>query len=71
MPKQRISEKLSVASGAATETGKSRTNTAQESDGISIAYTVGGLKIAYVDNSHDIYGSTSKDHRQVVVGVTF
>ena len=66
-------KKVSVASGAATETGKSRTNTAQESDGISVAYTVGGLKIAYVDNSHDneSYGSTSKDYRQVVIGVTF
>jgi hypothetical protein len=45
----------------------------QESDGFSVAYTMGGMTISYVDNSHDneSYGSTNKDYRQVVVGVAF
>ena len=46
----------------------------QESDGFSVAYTLGGMTIAYVDNSHDNEGyndGTSKDYRQVVLGVAF
>tara|TARA_B100000674_G_C37913652_1_gene949770 strand:- start:715 stop:1746 length:1032 start_codon:yes stop_codon:yes gene_type:complete len=66
-------KKVSVNGVAGATKGSSRTNTAQESEGFSVAYTVGGLKIAYVDNSHDneSYGSTEKDYRQVVLGVSF
>ena len=46
----------------------------KSSDGFSVAYTLGGMTIAYVDNSHDNEGyndGTSKDYRQVVLGVAF
>jgi hypothetical protein len=53
--------------------GSQGTSVIQESDGFSVAYTLGGMTIAYVDNSHDneSYGSTEKDYRQIVVGVAF
>ena len=49
------------------------TSVLQESDGFSVSYTLGGMTISYVDNSHDneSYGSTSKDYRQIVLGVAF
>jgi len=54
--------------------GSSGQSDEQEAKGISVAYTVGGMNIAYVDNSFDNYNytkGTSKDYKQVVLGVAF
>jgi len=61
------------AGGGTAADGSQGEGVEQESEGLSIAYTIGGMKIAYVDNSHDneSYGSVSKDYRQVVLGVAF
>ena len=65
--------KHSRIDGTTTMDGSMGTSVLQESDGFSVSYTLGGMTIAYVDNSHDneSYGSTSKDYRQVVLGVAF
>jgi hypothetical protein len=67
------SQKHTKADGSLNVDGSQGTSVIQESDGFSVAYTLGGMTIAYVDNSHDneSYGSTEKDYRQIVVGVAF
>ena len=67
------SQKHTRLDGNTTVDGSHGSSILQESDGYSIAYTLGGMTIAYVDNSHDneSYGTTSKDYRQIVLGVAF
>ena len=67
------SQKHSRVDGTTTMDGSFGINAKQESDGFSVAYTLGGMTISYVDNNHDneSYGSTSKDYRQIVLGVAF
>jgi hypothetical protein len=67
------SQKHTKTDGTDIEDGSLGTSVLQESDGFSVAYTLGGMTISYVDNNHDneSYGSTSKDYRQIVIGVAF
>ena len=49
-------------------------STKQKSDGVSISYSIGGMSLAYVDNSFDNSSYTvdsNKDYKQVVLGVAF
>jgi hypothetical protein len=46
----------------------------QEASGFSVSYSIGGMSLAYVDNSFDNHGynaSVNKDYKQVVLGVAF
>lgn len=49
-------------------------STKQKSDGVSISYSIGGMSLAYVDNSFDNSSYTvdsNKDYKQIVLGVAF
>ncbi len=60
--------------GDVSQAGTQGSGIAQEAKGISVAYTMGGMKIAVVDNSFDNENYTSgqsKDYTQIVLGVAF
>lgn len=64
----------SAAAGDQGESGSMGSGIMQEAEGISVAYTMGGLKLAVVDNSFDNESYTvgsSKDYTQIVLGVAF
>jgi hypothetical protein len=65
-----IKHTRSASSGVDVSFG---TSVEQDSTGYSVAYTVGGMKLAYVDNSHDneSYSTVSKDYKQLVLGIAF